>query len=32
MGQYRLLFSADKATQTVTIHQISLRSGKTYRR
>ncbi len=31
IGDYRLLFTADHAKRTVIIHQISLRSGKTYR-
>ncbi|MCC6368069.1 MAG: type II toxin-antitoxin system RelE/ParE family toxin [Bryobacterales bacterium] len=31
IGDYRILFTADRATETVIIHQISLRSGKTYR-
>jgi mRNA-degrading endonuclease RelE of RelBE toxin-antitoxin system len=31
IGDYRLLFTADRAEMTVVIHQISLRSGKTYR-
>jgi mRNA-degrading endonuclease RelE of RelBE toxin-antitoxin system len=31
IGDYRILFTADRATETVVIHQISLRSGKTYR-
>lgn len=31
IGDYRLLFTADHATKTVVVHQISLRSGKTYR-
>ena len=31
IGDYRLLFSADHKKKLVTIHQISRRSGKTYR-
>ena len=31
IGDYRILFTADPATKIVTIHQVSLRSGKTYR-
>lgn len=31
MGDYRLLFSANQATKTVTVLQICRRSGKTYR-
>ena len=31
IGDYRIPFTADHATKTIVIHQISLRSGKTYR-
>lgn len=31
LGDYRLLFTVDRAKQVVTIHQISKRSGNTYR-
>jgi mRNA-degrading endonuclease RelE of RelBE toxin-antitoxin system len=31
IGNYRLLFPADHARQTLVMQQISLRSGKTYR-
>ena len=31
MGDYRLLFTADHEKKLVVVHQISLRSGKTYR-
>ena len=31
IGDYRLLFTADHLTQTVSILRILLRSGKTYR-
>jgi len=31
IGDYRLLFTADHAQETVVVQQISLRSGKTYR-
>jgi mRNA-degrading endonuclease RelE of RelBE toxin-antitoxin system len=31
IGDYRILFTPDRATETVVIHQIALRSGKTYR-
>ena len=31
IGDYRLLFTVERSRQTVVVHQISLRSGKTYR-
>jgi mRNA-degrading endonuclease RelE of RelBE toxin-antitoxin system len=31
LGDYRLLFTADRAKKLVVVQQISLRSGKTYR-
>lgn len=31
IGDYRIFFTADRAKEIVVIHQISLRSGKTYR-
>lgn len=31
LGDYRLLFTVAHREQKVTIHQITLRSGKTYR-
>jgi mRNA-degrading endonuclease RelE of RelBE toxin-antitoxin system len=31
IGDYRLLFTVDHNRQKILIHQISLRSGKTYR-
>jgi mRNA-degrading endonuclease RelE of RelBE toxin-antitoxin system len=31
IGNYRILFSANRSTETVTIHQISIRSEGTYR-
>lgn len=31
MGDYRLLFTADRETETVYVLRILLRSGKTYR-
>lgn len=31
IGHYRLLFTVERSHQTVVVHQISLRSGKTYR-
>ena len=31
IGDYRVLFIVDDAKKTITIQQISLRSGKTYR-
>jgi mRNA-degrading endonuclease RelE of RelBE toxin-antitoxin system len=31
IGDYRLLFTVERSRETVVVHQISLRSGKTYR-
>jgi mRNA-degrading endonuclease RelE of RelBE toxin-antitoxin system len=31
LGDYRLFFTVDHGRQKVVIHQITLRSGKTYR-
>jgi mRNA-degrading endonuclease RelE of RelBE toxin-antitoxin system len=31
LGDYRLLFTADYSQRAIVIHQISLRSSKTYR-
>jgi mRNA-degrading endonuclease RelE of RelBE toxin-antitoxin system len=31
IGDYRLLFTVDRSRETFVLHQISLRSGKTYR-
>jgi addiction module RelE/StbE family toxin len=31
ISDYRLLFTVDRSRETVVVHQISLRSGKTYR-
>jgi len=31
IGDYRLFFTVDHAQRKVVVHQISLRSGKTYR-
>jgi len=31
IGDYRLLFTVERSRQTVVVHQISPRSGKTYR-
>ena len=31
IGDYRLLFTVERSREPVVVHQISLRSGKTYR-